>query len=115
MSSPSKWRVVKEYQAAYPDPLAFQAGEEVSIARRESEWPGWLWCTKQSGESRWVPEQYIERGGKTAVMRCGYDATELTVHIGETLTAHREASDWLWCTNQQGGSGWVPAANLECL
>jgi hypothetical protein len=107
------WRVVAEYQAAYPDPFVIQAGEVLAVGEKETEWRGWIWCRNQQGESRWVPEAFVEREGDTCVALCDYDSTELSVHVGEELIAGQEVADWLWCTNRRGDSGWVPAENLE--
>jgi hypothetical protein len=102
-----------EYQAAYPDPLVMRAGEVLAIVEKESEWRGWLWCTNQQGESRWVPEAFVEQRGATCVMLCDYDSTELSVHVGEELVVEQEVADWFWCTNCSGQSGWVPKENLD--
>ena len=106
-------RAIAEYRSADDDPLHVCAGYELTISERESEWQGWLWCTDQSGKSGWVPELYIERRGETGVMLCDYDATELSVRAGEELLAGVEESGWVWCTNREGLSGWVPAEMLS--
>ena len=106
------YRVIAGYEAAYPDPLIIRAGERLTVGDRKTTWEGWLWCTNHDGQSRWVPGIYVQRQGNTGLALCDYDATELTVHAGEELVADQEAADWLWCTNQQGQSGWVPIANL---
>jgi hypothetical protein len=106
-------RVTQEYQSPYTDPLIFLAGEEVVVGEKESEWDGWVWCTNKSGKSRWVPEAYLEQKDETGVIRCDYEATELSVSVGEELVMGKEESDWIWCTNQSGQSGWVPADHVE--
>ncbi len=108
-------RVIAEYQSPYSDPVVFSAGEELTIGEKESEWSGWVWCTNQEGKSRWTPETCIEQKGDIGVMRCDYEATELSVTVGEELVMGKEESDWVWCTNQEGKSGWVPADNIEKL
>jgi hypothetical protein len=108
-----KCRVITPYESPYTDPVAFGDGEEVVIGKKESEWSGWVWCTKRDGESRWVPEAYVERRGDTGVMCRDYEATELAVALGEELVMGEEESDWVWCTNQEGRSGWVPLDNVE--
>jgi uncharacterized protein YgiM (DUF1202 family) len=107
-------RVISDYQSAYPDPLVIIAGEELTVADKETEWSGWLWCTNHRGKSRWVPEDYVERKGSTCIALRDYDATELSVRVGEELFLGEEESDWIWCTNRAGQSGWVPAENLDC-
>ena len=104
-------RVTSAYESPYTAPVVFSAGEKLATGKKEG---GWVWCTKRDGESRWVPEAYIEReGGDTAVMRRDYEATELSVTTGEELVMGEEESDWAWCTNQEGRSGWVPVENVE--
>ena len=106
-------RVIRAYESAYPEPLIFKTGEELIIADKKSPWRGWIWCTNQSGESRWVPENYIDRKGGTGAMRCDYDATELTADIGEELIIQKEESGWLWCINKKKQRGWIPAECVE--
>jgi uncharacterized protein YgiM (DUF1202 family) len=110
-----EWRtcsVVAAYESAYTEPLVFSAGEAVAVSEKESEWSGWLWCTNRAGKSRWVPEKYVKRTGAACVLLCDYEATELSVSVGEALTMEKEESGWIWCTNQAGQSGWVPADHV---
>jgi len=108
-------RVISEYQSAYPGPLVISAGEELTISENESTWSGWVWCTNRDGISRWVPEKYVERKGNTCIALYDYEATELSVSVGEELVVGKEESGWIWCTNQEGQSGWVPADSVERL
>ena len=108
-------RVVSEYQSAYSEPLVISTGEQLAIGEKESDWSGWVWCTNRDGKSRWVPEKYVERRGGACIALCDYEATELSVSVGEELTMGQEESGWIWCTNQQGQSGWVPADHVERL
>jgi hypothetical protein len=61
------------------------------------------------------PEKYVERRGDTGIALCDYEATELSVSVGEELRMGKEESGWIWCTNQKGQSGWVPADHVERL
>jgi uncharacterized protein YgiM (DUF1202 family) len=98
----------------YTDAIVMRTGDQVTLSEKESEWTGWIWCTHSSNDkSGWVPEQYIERVGDKATALVDYDAQELAAQAGEELTATQEESGWVWCTNQQGESGWVPLAHLE--
>lgn len=108
-------RVIGDYQLAFPDPLIIRAGEKLSIGEKKSSWPGWIWCTNGKGHSGWVPERYLERKGKTGLALYDYDATELSVSAGEELALGKGESGWIWCTNQKGKSGWVPAEHVEKL
>jgi len=106
-------RVISAYQPSCLDPLVVAAGEALTITERETEWSGWLWCIDSRGKSSWVPEAYVTRRGEGAIANQDYDATELSVAVGEELTVHKAESGWLWCTNARGESGWVPADNVN--
>lgn len=109
-------RVIKEYQAPYPDPIQAEAGEEVRVdASRETDIPGWVWCTNQAGKGGWVPIAYLEMQGDRARMLYDYNAIELTIRVGEVLTVHKTESGFHWATNENGQQGWVPAAHVESI
>jgi hypothetical protein len=115
MSGPRMCRVISAYRSPYTAPWVMRAGQELAIGQRESEWAGWVWCTNQDGESRWVPESFLERHGDAGIALRDYEATELPVEAGEELAMGEEESDWIWCTNREGQSGWVPAEHVERL
>ncbi len=50
-------------------------------------------------------------GPRTAVARRDYDATELTVRPGETVTVLEEVSGWVLC-RRDDDEGWIPAGCL---
>lgn len=106
----SAYRVIAGYDSPYTEPFFLKAGEIVQIGRRDEEWPGWVWCTNSTGASRWVPEAYLDGNGR--VTR-DYESTELTVKVGDVVTAVFEESGWLWCINQSDQSGWVPLNILQ--
>ena len=103
-----KCRVIKAYSSPYTDPWIITKGEILSIGEKESEWPGWIWCTNNSEKSRWVPESYLEISGVTGKAKQDYNATELSVKVGEE-------AEWFWVINQQGKSGWVPIKNVKII
>ena len=116
---PRKCRVIADHQALYPNPLTVEAGDLLIISEKAEYWNGnpswvWIWCTDARGKTGWVPKGLIDvqSNGLTGIARYGYTATELTVAIGDELIAEREESGWLWCTNSQGKSGWVPADHI---
>lgn len=39
------------------------------LQRRETDWPGWIWCTNDSGKSTWVPESWVQIDGDSCVLR----------------------------------------------
>lgn len=112
--SPHKFKVLTGYRSAYPEPFVVQAGDVLIAGDRQSEWPGWIWCTNREGESRWMPGAYLRRQGEQCIALRDYDAAELTVRPGQELVATEESGGWFWCTDQDGQRGWVPAEHLIC-
>jgi len=109
-------RVIKEYQAPYPDPIQARAGEEVTVdENKKTDIEGWVWCTNQAGKSGWAPKAYLELHGNAGTLLCDYSAIELTIRAGEILSVEKTESSFYWVTNQAGRQGWVPAANVEPL
>ena len=110
-------RVIAEHAASYSDPITMRANEELTMSDKEDNWHGWtwIWCTNQAGKSGWVPKKYVERHEDKGIAHYDYDAIELSVHIGEEVLVAQFESGWLWCSNQQGRSGWVPAENIAML
>lgn len=108
--------VVADYQAPYPDPIQAKAGDIVVLhPEKKTDIQGWVWCSNSAGKSGWVPTKYIEAGGDRGKILCDYNAIELTVRVGETLTVHRGESNFYWVENQKGQQGWVPVENVERL
>jgi uncharacterized protein YgiM (DUF1202 family) len=105
-------RATREYDSPCGDPVVVRAGEMVSIADRKTDWEGWIWCTTREGQSRWVPESFVERSGEAGTMLRDYEATELSVHVGEQLLLGEEVAGWVWCTSRNGRSGWVPSDSV---
>jgi uncharacterized protein YgiM (DUF1202 family) len=107
-------RVVADYQAPFPDPIRGKAGETVSVdLEKKTNIAGWVWCTGRGGRSGWVPEAYLERWGNTGRLRCDYDAIELSIFTGETLTVSKMESGFYWATSQDGRQGWVPVDHVK--
>lgn len=112
-------RVAKDYQAAFADPIAMEAGEAFTVSTRTDIWENnpawvWVWCTDQREKSGWVPKKIIqmEADGQTGTTHIAYHARELTVTAGQELTIEQEESGWVWCRNQQGKCGWVPISHM---
>jgi uncharacterized protein YgiM (DUF1202 family) len=102
-----------DYQSAYPEPLNLKAGDNVTVADKKTEWPGWIWCTDGSGNSGWVPADYVEREGAAGTLGVDYDATELSVKTGDEVQVLKEQSGWAWCRKRTGDLGWLPLKVLE--
>lgn len=106
-------RVKTAHQSNYPQPIAFFAGEEVRVGRRDEEFRGWIWTTVAAGNSGWAPEELLDITGPTAVAREDYLARELETVPGERLLVLRELAGWLRVRNAAGSEGWVPAHTVQ--
>lgn len=106
-------KVIKSYASTYPDPIKVKKGDILKVGNKESDWNGWTWCTDQNGKSGWLPDSYIKKDGSNCTVLCDYEATELTVNIGEELIVEKEESGWLWCINKEGLRGWIPSENVK--
>ena len=106
------YRVVRAHEPDHVDPLILKKGESVPFERRRTQWDGWLWCTKSTGESGWVPESWVTVHGDHCVAKRDYIATELVVHSNQVLDAILTESGWLLAISSNGTVGWVP---LECV
>lgn len=111
----SMYRVKKSYGGSSEDPLIVRKGDRLRFERRRSEWPGWIWCTSDSGKTGWVPESWVKLEGQACIMTRDYSAFELTVSTGDELSATVIESGWAWVTNSLGESGWVPLNHLETV
>jgi len=115
---------MKEHRASYADPIAMRAGDRVTVGRRYTTWPEYVWCTGPDGREGWVPEAFLEAAGDVGTpdgakaasdvrtARRDYDARELDVAPGDAVLAGEETGGWFWCEAADGRSGWVPA---QCL
>lgn len=113
-------QVVREYTTEFPDPITFQAGEEISVSEQISNWNDnpawrWVWCTDARGKSGWTPSIFFEARGQTAIALRDYAATELSASVGETLSITDAYGGWFWCINQHGKHGWIPQDHVAEL
>ena len=106
------YRVVRAHEPAPADPLVLKKGEMVPFERKRTAWDGWLWCSKRTGESGWIPESWVKIRGDICVVERDYDARELGVQQSEMLDAILIESGWLLAISSTGKAGWVP---LECV
>ncbi len=106
------YRVVRAHVPDRADALVLKKGDVVRFERRRTRWDGWLWCSRRTGESGWVPEPWVKIEGDICVMQRDYNALELAVQPGATLEAILTESDWLLAISSTGTKGWAP---LECV
>ena len=109
-------RVVAAVDHEIPDtpPITIAPGDHVEVLERSDEWPAFVLVSTASG-SGWVPERYLDGNRPTAAALRPYDTQELPARAGEQLTVLVDdpESQWSWCQNAQGRTGWVPHSALR--
>ena len=107
--------VISDHQASYQDPIAFAAGDSITLSERRDLWDGhqWIWARAPDGREGWIPDGITETRGHLAIALADYSARELSCQIGETLIGLKNTHGWTWCQNAKGACGWVPTRNLK--
>jgi hypothetical protein len=100
------------HQASYPTALTMQAGDCLEAVRRDSDWPGWVWCIAPDGTGAWVPEVYLDIQGNRAQALRNYSSAELSVSVGDEVTVEDELAGWFWVKDKAGNYGWIPIQSL---
>ncbi len=108
-------RITTAYQAAYDWSMEARAGEKLALGKRDTEFPGWIWCSHSKGLSGWVPEAYLRVEGDQGILLQDYTTKELSVQPGEFLQIRKSESGWVFASKTNGETGWVPESNLEYL
>ena len=111
----TRYQVKQSYDGGDGEPLIVHRGERLRFEHRKTEWPGWIWCTAESGKTAWVPESWTVMEDDTCVMRRDYSARELRVAVGEPFTGALIESGWLWGTDEHGRIGWGPLRRLATI
>jgi SH3-like domain-containing protein len=105
-------RVRIDYVAQYPNPIRGRTGQSVTVVRRDSEYPEWVWCIGPDGREGWVPLIVLQINEEDAVLVRDYDARELSVNAGDDVEVHEEIGGWMRVSSADGHTGWIPA---HCL
>ncbi len=115
MSGRQSGTVQTAHAVQYPDPITMRKGDVLTLDGRRDNWQGhiWVWCIHADGKSGWVPDSFIDETGNTATARADYNAIELAVEAGETITVLQETNGWYWCENAGGRQGWVPTEKVD--
>ena len=111
-----KYSVVQNYESPYPNPIIFQKGEQVILCKQfkeDPDWQNWIMCEGKNGKKAWAPEQYLDINGRKGIFNREYNALELTVKIGETLTVFEILNGFAMSEKSDGTRGWVPIRNLK--
>src|SRR5687767_10188460 len=108
-------RATAAHARSYEDPIAFAAGDQLAVGRRDPDDPRWLWCLHPgTGKAGWVPETFLafDASGRSGTACRAYRAVELSVEAGERLSAGETVAGWTWCARADGSAGWVPDGKL---
>ena len=92
------------YEGDFP---TFKEGVKVSNLEKCKEYYAWYSCEIE-GYNIYIHEDYFQ----DEVLIKEYNPTELNVNIGDKLTLVRIKNSWLYCKNEAGILGWVPADNV---
>jgi len=117
MGSPGKhYQVISDYNTPYPASIIFRNGEKVRVGKEFSDdpdWQDWVWCVGEHGNQAWVPKQYLEIVAGSGVFLTEYDARELSVTVGESITVYEIINGFGMSEKQNGERGWVPLKNMR--
>lgn len=107
------WQATLAHKRSYEEPISGSAGDVFKIGKR-GDWQGhsWIWCTNQAGLEGWVAEAILTMNHNQAILKEDFNALELSVAKCEQLHGSRQLAGWVWLTNSQQQSGWVP---LNCV
>ncbi len=106
--SPRCYLVLRDYTRIYDDPIQLLRGDAVTVLRRDSQYPGWLWCTNKADKNGWVHESFLEEEDYRHIALADYNGWELSVQKGDSLIGDRELGGWLLAISNTGELGWVP-------
>lgn len=112
---PERYKVMREYNSPYPDPIIFRKGEKTTVGqefKEDPEWKNWVWCEGNSKKA-WVPRQYLIIDDENGVFKKDYNAMELSVKVGEELVVYEVVNGFGMSEKPDGTRGWVPMRNLE--
>ncbi len=115
-AKPERYRVIKDYESPYPNPVIFQKGEEVRVGqvfKEDPDWENWIWCEGKNGKKAWAPRQYVNINGIKGTFNRNYNAMELSVKTGEALAVYEVVNGFGMSKKPDGKRGWVPMRNMK--
>jgi hypothetical protein len=110
-----RYRVIKDWQATYEDPIVLKAGDPVWLSGRIDKWDGyiWVWAKNADEKEGWIPDDGIKNVNGCHFACEDFSALELTCHASQVLTALKKTKGWVLCKDRNGNAGWVPEKNLQ--
>lgn len=105
---PKYLKVIQEYHRSTEIPVLLSRGEKVEVLKKDLE-QGWFLFKNSNQIEGWAPLKILNESTITQ----NYDSKELTVSKNDILKVYYEETNWYWCKNQEGLTGFVPKKNLE--
>jgi len=88
-------------EGAFP---TFAKGAAVTMGEEDTHFLHWYPC-EINGHQTYVPDTFINDG----VLTRDYNPTELVQNAGDILMVKEIVNAWLYATNDNGQTGWIPA------
>ena len=88
----------------------FKAETNVLIKDKCDGFFAWYSCEIE-GYSTYIHEDYFKKD----ILVEDYNPTELNADIGDKLILVFIKNSWLYCKNENGVSGWIPADNVKVI
>lgn len=110
-----KYLVIRRHHPESSEILATSSGDELNYERKDTTYPGWIWCTDNRGTQAWVPEAFVSFKGNVCCMVRDYISRELELEEGDKVELLAIESGWAWVLESNDEMGWIPLDNLEQL
>ena len=101
-----KIHTAHDYQDDFP--FDFYKGTSVTVLKSDDDDPRWKKCQLTDGSEGWVPETYLKETNHGWITAENYNAMEMAVTEGETVTVFEELFGWGWAEKKNHQHGWVP-------
>ncbi len=102
-------RANADYTVVDRTPVLLLDGELVEVGQPDQAWEGWVWVSNAADRGTYVPVTLLEQiSPDQARLREAFQAVDLCLKKGETVSCLREVCGWFWCRNAAGAEGWVP-------
>ena len=114
-----RYKAVKEYNDAPPNPISISRGEELVLVEESDpsgDWPNWVYC-KGDNKEGWVPKQIVDAEGEKLISSEDYSAKEHDLKTGDILISTKELNGWIWSHKEQEPDmwAWAPLNHLQAL
>lgn len=104
------YQASSDYTVIDRAPLSLRVGQIVRLGKKDADWPGWIWATTEDGRGSYVPEDIlVPADAGHARVQQAFQAHDLSVKKGDSITSLKEVKGWHWCKDFAGREGWLPA------